>query len=87
VAIILTVLALIRKDAGLMVAAVFLLVPFAFARGSWSGFPLFVRLLPLFPLGSSIFISRDDPIFSWSLAVPVWGYLVYILFKILSGSI
>ncbi|CAG1007979.1 hypothetical protein ANAEL_03608 [Anaerolineales bacterium] len=81
---ILMLLALIRKDPGLMVAAVFLLIPFAFARGAWTGFPLFVRLMPLFAMGSSYFIGRDDPIFAWSLPMPVFGYLIYVLFQILA---
>ena len=64
VTMILMLLALIRKDAGLMVVAALLIIPFAFARGAWTGFPLFVRLLPLFSLGSALFIGRDDQLFS-----------------------
>ncbi len=86
VTMILMLLALIRKDPGLMVAAALLLIPFAFARGAWTGFPLFVRLLPLFALGSSFFIGRDDPVFAWSLPMPAFGYLIYIIFKILAAG-
>ena len=85
ITMILMLLALIRKDPGLMITAALLIIPFAFARGAWMGFPLFVRLLPLFALGSAFFIGRDDPIFAWSLPMPVFGYLIYVLFVILAG--
>ncbi len=75
VTMILMLLALIRKDPSLMVVAALLIIPFSYAMGSWSGFGLFVRLLPLFSLGSAFFIGRDDPIFAWSLPVPSFGFL------------
>jgi hypothetical protein len=87
VTMILMLLALIRKDPGLMVAAALLVIPFAFARGAWTGFPLFVRLLPLFSLGSAFFVGKDDPVFAWSLPMPVFGYLIYVLFIILAAGV
>jgi len=87
VTMILMLLALIKKDPGLMVVAALLIIPFAFVRGAWAGFPLFVRLLPLFPLGSALFIGRDDPIFAWALPMPVFGYLIYVLFRILAAGV
>jgi hypothetical protein len=80
--LILMFLALIRKDSGLMISAAVLTIPFAFA-GAWWGFGLFVRLLPLFLLGSAFAISKDDPVFSWSLSVPSFGYMIYVIFRIL----
>ncbi len=84
--LILMFLALIRKDSGLMIFAVVLTIPFAYV-GAWWGFGLFVRLLPLFLLGSAFAIGKDDPIFSWSLSAPTFGYMVYILFRILVSGV
>jgi len=86
ITLILMLLALIRKEAGLMFLAAALVLPFAFALGGWAGFRLFVRLLPIFPLGSAFAISRGDSVFSWSLSMPVFAYLIYVLFKILSSG-
>jgi hypothetical protein len=83
VTIILMFLALIRKEASLMVVAALLTIPFAYAGGSWAGLLLFVRLLPLFSLGSAFFIGKDDPVFAWSLPLPSFGYLIYILFRLI----
>ena len=86
VTLIVIFLALIRKDSGLMILAVVLTIPFAYV-GAWWGFGLFVRLLPLFLLGSAFAIGKDDPIFSWSLSAPTFGYMVYILFRILVSGV
>jgi len=87
VTMILMLLGLIRKDPGLMITASLLLIPFSYSMGSWMGFGLFVRLLPLFSLGSAFAISKDDSVFAWSLPTPAFGYLVYVLFKILAADI
>jgi hypothetical protein len=87
VTMILMLLALIRKDSGLMAAAALLTIPFAYTMGSWSGLNLFVRLLPLFSLGSAFFIGRNDFIFAWALSMPAFGYLVYALFRIVASGI
>ena len=86
VTLIVMFLALIRKDSALMVLAAVLTIPFAYV-GAWTGFGLFVRLLPLFSLGSAFAIDRDDPIFSWSLSAPTFGYMVYIIFRILVSGV
>ena len=78
---------LIRKESGLMIFAAFLTIPFAYAMGAWSGFGLFVRLLPLFSLGSAFAIDKDDFIFAWALPMPAFGYFIYILFKIISANL
>lgn len=85
-AMILTLLALIRKSPGLMVLVAVLILPLAVAKGAWSGFGLFVRILPLFPLGAAFAISKDDAIFPWVLAAPAFGYLVYLVFRILAAG-
>ena len=82
--LVLMLLGLIRKEAGFMLFAAFLLVPFAYAMGGWKGVYLLVRLMPLLLLGSSFAISKNDAIFAWSLPVPVFGYLLYILFRIMT---
>ena len=86
VTLIVMFLALIRKDSALMTLAAALTIPFAY-MGAWTGFGLFVRLLPLFSLGSAFAIGRDDPIFSWSLSMPTFGYMVYIIFRILVSGV
>jgi hypothetical protein len=86
VILILMFLALIRKEAGLMVFAALLIVPFAYALGSWFGVGLIARALPLLLLGSAFAISKEDGIFSWALSAPSFGYLIYTLFKILSAG-
>ncbi|MCA2001638.1 MAG: hypothetical protein LDL51_07230 [Chloroflexi bacterium] len=85
-AIILTLLALIRKSPGLMILAAALILPLAIARGSWTGIGLLARSLPAFSLGSAFAISRDDAIFPWALAAPVFGYLAYLIFKIVAAG-
>jgi hypothetical protein len=87
IALILMFLGLIRKESGLMVFSAVLTIPFAYTMGSWSGFGLFVRLLPLFSLGSAFAIGKDDSVFAWSLPSPVFGYFIYILFKIISTDL
>jgi len=81
---ILMLLGLIRKDAGMMVFAALLLIPFSVILGSWWGFGLFVRLLPLFCLGAAFAISKEDLLFAWALPMPVFVYLIYVLFRLIS---
>jgi glucose dehydrogenase len=83
VAMILMLLALIRKESGLMVFAAVLFVPFAFAMGTWTDLRLFVRLMPLFLLGSAFAISKDETLLAWVLPIPAAAYLVYVLFNII----
>jgi hypothetical protein len=85
-AMILMLFALIRKEAGWMVFAALLLIPFAYARGDATAFGWVVRLLPLFPLGSAFAIHQDDSIFAWALPLLPFGYLIYVLFQILTGG-
>jgi hypothetical protein len=86
VTLILMLLGLIRKDSGMMLLAALFVVPFAYSQGAWSGFGLFVRLLPLLALGSAFAISKEDAIFAWVLPMPIFGYLIYVLFRILSSG-
>jgi len=82
-AIILMLLSLIRKEAGLMTLAALLTIPLAYAMGAWAGLLLVVRLLPLFPLFSAIAISQDEPLFAWILPSPAFAYLVYRVFNLI----
>jgi hypothetical protein len=87
VAMILILLGLIRKDAGLMIFAALLFVPFAYSMGLWAGLRLFVRLMPLFLLGSAFAINKDEPLLAWVLPIPPAAYLIYILFNIIASGI
>ncbi|HNB37311.1 MAG TPA: hypothetical protein PK414_13885 [Anaerolineales bacterium] len=80
VALVLMLLALIRKEAGMMSLAALLTLPVAYALGAWGGLLLVVRLLPLFSLASAFAISREDGIFAWGLATPPFGYLILHIF-------
>jgi hypothetical protein len=85
-AMILMLIALIRKEAGWMVFAAILLIPFAYARGGATALGWVIRVMPLFPLGSAFAISQDDSIFAWALPLLPFVYLVYVLFQILTGG-
>jgi hypothetical protein len=79
-------LALIRKEPGLMIAAAFLMIPFSYAVGAWSGVYLIVRLLPIFPLLSAFAISRDETLFAWVLPFLPFIYFVYMVFNLVFSS-
>jgi hypothetical protein len=79
-------LALIRKDAGLMVTTAFLFIPFSYALGAWSGVYILVRLMPIFPLLAAFAISRDETLLAWVLPLLPFGYLVYLLFSLVVSN-
>ncbi|HNN14527.1 MAG TPA: hypothetical protein PKL78_13290 [Anaerolineales bacterium] len=81
ITVILIILALVRKETGLMVIAALLTVPFAYLWGAWGGFLLAVRLLPLFPLLSAVAINSEEPIFAWILPMPAVAFLLYFVFN------
>ncbi len=85
-AMILMFFALIRKEAGLMTFAALLTIPLAYAMGAWAGFPLLVRLLPIFPLLSAFAISKDETLLAWILPSVSFVYLVYTVFKLISSD-
>lgn len=82
----LILLALIRRDTLMMIAAAFLLVPMAYTLGTWSGLFMVVRLMPLFPLLSAVAISREDSLLAWLLPLPSVGYLIYYLFRLVASD-
>ena len=84
VALILMLLGLIRKDPGMMLIAALFALPATFIFGSWAGFLLVVRLMPLFLLASAFFISRDEMIFGWILPFPVLIFLIYFLVNLVA---
>jgi len=86
-AMILMLLALIRKEPNLMIFAAVLFVPFAYTMGTWTDLRLFVRLMPLFLLGSAFAISRDEPLLAWVLPIPAAAYLMYVLFNIIASDL
>ena len=85
-AVILMLLALIRKDPSLMLTAALCILPVAYAFGAWAGILLVVRLLPLFVLLSAFAISREEPVFAWILPLPPFGYLLYFIFRLVSEN-
>ena len=87
VTMILILLGLIRKDAGMMIFAAFLFIPFAYSMGAWGGFLLLVRLMPLFLLASAVAIGRDEPLLAWVLPVIPAAYLIYTLFNIIVSDL
>lgn len=86
IALILMLLALIRKDMGMMVLSALFAVPATYVSGAWAGLLLVVRLMPLFLLGSAFAISRDDVIFAWILPMPVLLFLIYFMFRIVASG-
>ncbi|HRQ23962.1 MAG TPA: hypothetical protein PLF42_11105 [Anaerolineales bacterium] len=84
--IIVAVLALIRNEPGMMVLAALLLVPIAYVAGAWTGFLLVIRLMPIFLLLAALAIANDEPVFSWSLPLFPFGYLIYFIFNLLLSS-
>ena len=83
---VLILLGLIRKDSGLLIFAALLFIPFAYTRGTWMDIRLFVRLMPLFLLGSAWAINRNEPLLAWVLPLPAAAYLIYILFSIIASD-
>jgi hypothetical protein len=78
--------ALIRKEAGFMIIAAILIIPFSYTIGSWSGLYLIVRLMPILPLLSAFAISRDETLLAWVLPLLPFGYLVYLLFSLVISN-
>jgi hypothetical protein len=86
VALILMIIALVRKEASLMVLAAIFTIPYTYMSGDWTGVRLFVRLIPLFPLLAAFAISKDETLLAWVAPFPAFGALVYFLYNlILSG--
>lgn len=85
-AMVLMLYALIKREAGWMVFAAILLIPFAYTRGGITVFGWVVRSLPILLMGSAFAISKEDPIFSWALSLLPFIYLIYVLFLILSSG-
>lgn len=80
-------LGLIRREEGLVYFAAFLFIPFAYTLGSWTGLHLFVRLMPLFLVGSGVALSNNETLIAWLAPLPPAAYLVYILFNIISSDL
>lgn len=81
---ILMVLALIRKDAGLMFLAALFALPSTYIFGAWSGLLLVVRLMPLFLVGAAFAVNKEEMIFGWALSLPVLFYLIYFLINLVA---
>jgi hypothetical protein len=79
-------LALIRRETGLMMIAALLIIPFAYTMGAWGGSLLFVRLLPIFPLLSAFAISRDETLLAWIFPFFPFIYLVYVVFIFIASD-
>jgi len=79
-------LALIRRESGLMMLAALLIVPFAYTMGAWTGLLLFVRLLPVFPILSAIAIGSDETLFAWIFPFFPFVYLIYVAFILIASD-
>jgi hypothetical protein len=79
----LMVLALVRRESGMMALTALLLVPIAYAAGGWSGFSIVIRLLPVFPLLSAVAIGSDETLFAWLLPLFPFAYLGFYIFTLL----
>jgi hypothetical protein len=82
----LILLALVRREPGMMVLAALLAVPSAYIFGSWTGYLLFIRLLPILLLLSAYAIGQDDPIFMWGLAIPPFLFIAYFVFNLVVNN-
>lgn len=85
-AVILMLLALVRKDSSLMLFAALMALPATYVFGAWSGMLLVVRLFPLFLLLSAFFIARDEMVFGWIFPMPVLGFLGYYLVNLIAAG-
>lgn len=84
IALILMLVALVRKEPGLMLFAALFALPSTYIFGAWAGFLLVIRLMPLFLLGAAWAIGRDEMIFAWILPFPVLIFLVYFLVNLVA---
>ncbi|MCB0102402.1 MAG: hypothetical protein H6635_03115 [Anaerolineales bacterium] len=84
IAMMLILLALVRKDPSMMFFGALFSIPATFVSGSWADWGgIFMRLMPLFPALGAYAVAQDDTVFSWVLAAPVLGYLIFYLFKLI----
>jgi len=82
----LMLLALVRREPGMMVLAALFAIPSAYIFGSWTGYLIFIRLLPILVLLSAYAIGQDDPIFMWGLAIPPFLFLAYFVFNLVVNN-
>ncbi|MBI2332597.1 MAG: hypothetical protein HYU84_10645 [Chloroflexi bacterium] len=85
-ALILMLLALVRKDASLMLLAALFALPSTYIFGAWAGLLLIVRLMPLFLLAAAWAISKDEIVFAWIFPFPVLIFLVYYLVNLVASN-
>lgn len=87
VALILMLLALIRKESSLMVIAALLTIPFTYEAGDWTSIRLLVRLIPLSAFLSAFAISKEENFLAWIAPFPAFGALVYFLFNLIMSDV
>lgn len=85
-AAVLMLFALVRHEPGVMVLAALLAIPSAYIFGAWTGYLIFIRLLPVLVLLSAYAIGQDDPIFMWGLAIPPFLFIAYFVFNLVVNN-
>jgi hypothetical protein len=77
----LVLLALVRREPGMMVLAVLLCIPsIRFQLMDW--LPVVYPFAAAFPFIVAYAIGQDDPIFMWGLAIPPFLFLAYFVFNL-----
>jgi hypothetical protein len=84
--VIIMVLALVRKDAGLMALAAVLSIPVTYVMGTWTLPLIVVRLMPLFLFFSAIAISSEEGLFAWILPLPVFAFLAVHIIRLIMAD-
>jgi hypothetical protein len=84
IALLLMVLALVRKEAPMMFIAAMLIIPITFTQGDWRGLLLIIRLMPIFAFASAFFISKEEMLLAWTSPLPPFGYLLYFIFNLVA---
>ena len=84
--IVIMILALIRGDAGMMIVAGLMIIPLTYISGSWYGWGLLVRLLPLLVFVAAYFISVAEIVIAWIVPIPAFGYVAYYVFTLIFDS-
>ncbi len=88
ISLMLMLLAVVRKEPAMMLFAALFAIPATFVSGSWTDWGgIFLRLMPLFPALGAYAIAQEDTLFSWILPLPVLGYLIYYLFRLVLAGL
>ncbi len=76
--------ALVKSNAGWMIAAALFSLPYTYTSGAWYGVLILARLLPLTQLLAAYLIDREENLLAWAFSVPMFLTLGYSFYDILS---